>query len=142
MYEDAARQSDQEISCQIRSQEPDENPFPDIPTVLPGELPQGQPDIAREWCTSCGLADAPTWGKFDEAVPCPQCGSWWRWYGRLADRDGTADGPPDDGTCRECFEWRRYPGIQEHFGWAWWRTCQHGCGHEHHRAELWLASPA
>ncbi len=47
--------------------------------------------------------------------------------------------PPDDGTCTECFEWRRYPPGQEHFGFAWWRTC-HGCDHKHHEDEVWLAA--
>jgi hypothetical protein len=46
--------------------------------------------------------------------------------------------PPDDDTCRECYEWRRYPPGQEHFGWAWWRKCGR-CDHEHHKNEVWLA---
>jgi hypothetical protein len=46
---------------------------------------------------------------------------------------------PEDGTCRECFEWRRFPDGQEHFGFAWWRTCGRDCGHEHHKDEEWVA---
>ena len=110
-----------------------------IPVTLEGELPPGTPDTARWWCTSCGLPDAPVAGKFDADPPCPRCGSPWRWHGRLADRDGTAAGPPDDGLCPACYEWRRYGGGQEHFGWAWWRTCASDCGCEHHAGEVWLA---
>jgi hypothetical protein len=112
---------------------------PGIPSVLAGTLPPGEPDIAREWCTSCGLPDAPVTSKFEPDTPCPRCGSTWRWYGRLSDRDGAAAGPPDDGTCLTCYEWRRYPSGQEHFGWAWWRTCAHGCACAHHADEVWLA---
>jgi len=110
-----------------------------VPCELRGELPAGEPDTARSWCTSCGLPDPPGWGKFDDPVPCPRCGSAWRWFGRLADRDGTAAGPPDPGECPECYQWERYSSVQEHFGWAWWRTCDHGCGCEHHKGEVWLA---
>ena len=109
------------------------------PVFLAGNLPAGWRDIPRDWCTSCGLPDAPQSGKWDPPVPCPRCGSTWQWYGRIADRDGTAAYPPDDGTCRECYQWRRYRPGQEHFGWAWWRTCDHGCGCTHHADEVWLA---
>ena len=44
---------------------------------------------------------------------------------------------PDDGTCRKCYEWRRYPPGQEHFGYAWWRTCPDWCECEHHKNEIW-----
>lgn len=47
--------------------------------------------------------------------------------------------PPDDDTCRDCSEWRMYPPGQEHFGFAWWRTCPWTCSHDHHRDETWLA---
>lgn len=104
-----------------------------------GELPAGQPDIPRYWCTECGLPDAPVGQKFDlEPTSCPRCGCPWRWHGRIADRDGTAEGPPD-GACLSCYEWRRYPGGQSHFGWAWWRTCAHDCPCAHHADEVWLA---
>jgi hypothetical protein len=127
------------------------NPYPDIPEVLAGGLPDGAEDVPRTWCTTCGLADAPEPGPFDrEASPaCPRCGSWWRWYGRIADRDGTATSPPT-GECTDCFEWRRYPGGQAHFGWGWWMICrsisayeeeERLCkfGHDHHDGEVWLA---
>lgn len=48
------------------------------------------------------------------------------------------DGPPPSG-CGECYEWRRYPHGQEHFGWHWVRACGHGCEHAHHVDEVWLA---
>jgi hypothetical protein len=112
---------------------------PDIPPTLAGELPPGEPDTARYWCTSCGLPDALAAAGFEAGVSCPRCGSPWRWHGRLSDRDGTAAGPPDDGTCLTCCEWRRYPPGQEHFGWAWWRICGHDCAHPHHADEVWLA---
>jgi len=48
--------------------------------------------------------------------------------------------PPDDGTCRECYEWRRYPEGQRHFGMTWWRVCGQDCGCAHHANELWLAA--
>jgi hypothetical protein len=50
--------------------------------------------------------------------------------------------PPDDGTCRDCYEWRYYPVGQRHFGQAWWRTCEHDgsrCDHPHHLEEVWIA---
>ena len=89
----------------------------------------------------CGLPDAlqPEDRWLGPPVPCPRCGSTWQWYGRIADRDGTATGPPE-GQCLDCYDWCRYPPGQEHFGWAWWCTCGlSGCGHEHHRTEVWLA---
>lgn len=112
----------------------------EIPTVLHGELAPGMEDVPREWCTMCGLPDAPTGSgppDYKPTPPCPRCGSTWRWYGRIADRDGTATGPPDDGECRCCDEWRRYPGRQAHFGWGWWRVST--CDHEHHKKEVWYA---
>lgn len=48
---------------------------------------------------------------------------------------------PDDGTCTECFEWRRYPPGQEHFGFAWFKICGGLCEHEHHDHEVWHAAP-
>lgn len=124
------------------------NPYPDIPQTLACELPEGVEDVPRNWCTTCGLADAPKPQRRGDIMPgCPRCGSWWRWYGRLADRDDTATSPPS-GECLDCFEWRRYPGGQQHFGWGWWLTCfsfgdpeQRGCpyGHAHHDGEVWLA---
>jgi hypothetical protein len=122
-----------------RAAEEAERDWAAIPVVLAGELPAGEPDTARWWCTSCGLPDAPVAGKLNPEAPCPRCGSPWRWHGRLADRDGTAEGPPDGGTCLSCYDWRRYPGGQRHFGWAWWRTCAHGCPCAHHADEVWLA---
>lgn len=119
---------------------------PGIPFVLNGWLPSGEPDVARHWCTSCGLPDPPQkpdW--YGPGLPCPRCGSTWQWYGRIADRDGTAAGPPGDGACRLCCEWRRYPAGQEHFGWGWWMTCSHlglpepRCQHECHIGEVWFA---
>lgn len=47
-------------------------------------------------------------------------------------------GEPGGDLCQECFEWRPYPPGQEHFGWAWWRTCEPGCAHAHHEAEVWI----
>ena len=112
---------------------------PGIPFFLAGNLPEGWPDTPRHWCTSCGLPDPPQQpDKYGPDIPCPRCGSTWQWYGRIADRDGTATGPPD-GQCLSCYEWHRYPSGQEHFGWAWWRTCDHGCGCAHHADEVWLA---
>jgi hypothetical protein len=111
-----------------------------IPVFLAGFLPDGEPDNLRHWCTSCGLPDVPqNPDRYGLGWPCPRCGSGWQWYGRIADRDGTATGPPEDGICHECYQWRRYPSGQEHFGWAWWRTCDHGCGCAHHADEVWLA---
>ena len=48
--------------------------------------------------------------------------------------------PPEPGQCPLCYEWRRYPPGQEHFGFAWWRICQPGCVCAHHDNEVWLAS--
>ncbi|GES08593.1 hypothetical protein Amac_021890 [Acrocarpospora macrocephala] len=45
--------------------------------------------------------------KWTGIPPCPRSGSQWRWYGRIADRDGTAIEPPP-GECADCWEWRRY----------------------------------
>jgi hypothetical protein len=115
--------------------EPD---WPAIPAFLAGELPPGMPDTARDWCTACGLPDVTVAAKFDPDPPCPRCSSPWRWHGRLADRDGTAAGTPD-GMCPVCYEWRRYPPGQEHFGWSWWRTCARDCPCAHHADEVWLA---
>lgn len=48
--------------------------------------------------------------------------------------------PPDDGTCRDCYEWRYFPRIQRHFGQAWWLICDmKTCPHEHHKDEVWMA---
>jgi hypothetical protein len=116
----------------------------DIPTVLAAELPIGEPDIERDWCTTCGLAGAPEApDQFAPVPPCPRCGSTWRWHGRVADRDGTANGPPPAPRgCRTCYEWQRHERGQAHFGWAWWLVCDYfagGCDHEHHKDDLWLA---
>lgn len=116
-----------------------EDDHPAIPSVLAGELPPGVQDTARYWCTSCGLPDERAPYEFGAGASCPRCSSPWRWYGRLADRDGTASAPPDDGTCPACYEWRRYGDGQEHFGWAWRRTCAHDCACAHHADEVWLA---
>ncbi|MBP2704425.1 hypothetical protein JOL79_11430 [Microbispora sp. RL4-1S] len=114
-------------------------PIIGIPQHLPAELPDGAEDTARSWCTSCGLADPPMRAdKWSETPPCPRCGSRWRWWGRIADRDGTATGPPPD-ECLKCYEWRRFPEGQAHFGWGWWRICPHTCGCKHHETEVWLA---
>jgi hypothetical protein len=112
---------------------------PDIPSVLAGTLLPGMPDTARHWCTTCGLPDVHAPYGFEAGMPCPRCASPWRWYGRLADRDGTVTAPPEDGTCLACYDWRRYSGGQEHFGWAWWRTCAWGCACAHHADEVWMA---
>jgi hypothetical protein len=49
--------------------------------------------------------------------------------------------PPDDGTCRECYTWRRYPPGQRHFGYVWFHTCHNpACNHAHHTEEVWMAS--
>lgn len=39
--------------------------------------------------------------------------------------------------CGQCFEWRRYPAGQRHFGLAWWKICSWQCSHEHHADEEW-----
>jgi len=107
------------------------------PAELRGELPPGQPDTARYWCTSCGLPDAPRSAhKHEQDPPCPRCGSRWRWYGRLADRDDTATEPPD-GLCLLCYRWER--SEWDHFGWVWRRACAWSCGCAHHADEVWLA---
>jgi hypothetical protein len=113
--------------------------------LLADPLPAGVPDVPRYWCTMCGLPDAPVAGTL-----CPRCGSeWWRWYGRIADLVAAASGgvaAPPDGECSDCYQWRRYPPGQEHFGWQWWMICDNGrlgygtCQHEHHRDEIWLAA--
>lgn len=125
-------------------------PFPEIPQVLAAELPDGVEDVARFWCTVCGLPDAPERpDQWSRTPPCPACGSMWRWYGRIADRDGTATNPPL-GECWDCFDWRRNPGGQAHFGWTWWMVCRSigaptpegrlcRFGHDHHDGEIWLA---
>jgi hypothetical protein len=46
--------------------------------------------------------------------------------------------PPDDGTCRECYAWRRFPPPQRHFGYVWVLLCG-GCDHAHHQDEVWMA---
>jgi hypothetical protein len=112
-------------------------------------MPPGDPDEPRDWCTICGLPDAPKrpFDKFsaDPPVPCPRCGSTWRWYGRLADLTGTAAAPPAE-KCWDCYQWRQCGGGQEHFGWAWWRICKElssgQCvhGHAHHDDEVWIAA--
>jgi hypothetical protein len=49
--------------------------------------------------------------------------------------------PPDDGICRLCYEWRRYPVGQRHFGFSWWRTCKlDHCSCEHHKTVVWMAT--
>lgn len=118
---------------------------PGIPSVLHAD--PGDPDVVRDWCTDCGLPAAPAGGWCGLSPPCPRCGSEWRWHGRIGDLDGTAAGPPDEGLCADCFGWRRYGPGQEHFGWAWWRTCDSGgwrpgdgCQHGHHKDEVWMAS--
>lgn len=119
---------------------------PSFPTVLAGEPDPGIDDtFPREWCTECGLPDAPVADGYPTGTnpPCPQCGSMWRWYGRLADRDGTATGPPPPATgatptdCSECWTWQRHRPAR--FGWAWFRTCSFDCPHEHHANEVWFA---
>jgi hypothetical protein len=44
-----------------------------------------------------------------------------------------------DDLCLACYEYRRYPDWQQHFGFAWWKTCGWDCTHEHHRDEVWRA---
>ena len=52
--------------------------------------------------------------------------------------------PLEAETCRDCYEWRRYPIGQRHFGFAFWKRCHWDCGHSHHADEMWMAgiSPA
>jgi hypothetical protein len=74
------------------------------------------------------------------------------WYAEMAqrsrmerDRDFVPEAapepvpPPDDGTCRECFEWRYYPDGQRDLGQTWWLVCNLDCDHAHHDGEIWLA---
>jgi hypothetical protein len=124
---------------------------PGIPTVLAAELPPGESDQPRNWCTTCGLANPPMGDHLTPDPPCPRCGSEWRWFGRLADRDGTATEPPVNPDCAVCFGWERWPPGQEHFGWRWTYACRHwepdghggygSCryGHRHHDYEVLLA---
>ena len=47
--------------------------------------------------------------------------------------------PPDDGICRDCYEWR-LDGGSTWFGYRWFKKCgQNECDHGHHFDELWLA---
>ena len=46
---------------------------------------------------------------------------------------------PDDGECHCCDVWRAFTGIQEHFGFGWWRDVNPPCKHEHHAGEMWFA---
>jgi hypothetical protein len=111
-----------------------------IPTYLNAELPAGDADLhPRYWCSWCGLADPPQSDHVMEPrPPCPRCGSEWQWFGRIADRDGTAtDAPLTESGCPTCYEWRRFPGGQKHFGWVWWKLCDWECPHAHHRGEVW-----
>lgn len=58
-----------------------------------------------------------------------------------ADYEWSIEPPDDDDTCRTCYEWRRYPQGQQHFGFAWWRVCDSRlCDHEHHLTEVWMAA--
>jgi hypothetical protein len=45
--------------------------------------------------------------------------------------------------CMWCFEWRRYPKGQRHFGWAAWMRCgflnEKSCDCAHHEHEVWMA---
>jgi hypothetical protein len=98
------------------------------------------PDRATHWCSWCGMPDAPVSDDISAPdPPCPACGSTFRWSGRFTDYLGTATTPPDDGTCTACYQWRRYPTRQEHFGWAWWRICPRDCQCAHHKDEIWIA---
>jgi hypothetical protein len=47
---------------------------------------------------------------------------------------------PTTDLCRVCYEWRRFPPGQRHFGYAWWRVCPHDCPCDHHAGEVWIAS--
>lgn len=109
------------------------------------ELPEGEPDKIRTWCTNCGLPDPPEgppsyYQGREKKLPCPRCGSRWRWSGRVCDADGSATEPPQDVECLKCYEWRPYPQGQKHFGWSFWLThrlarCPYSC--EHHATEMW-----
>ena len=46
---------------------------------------------------------------------------------------------PIDDQCPRCYEWRRFPPGQRHFGFAWWRICSRGCTCGHHKEEMWMA---
>lgn len=41
--------------------------------------------------------------------------------------------------CELCYEWKRYPRGQRHFGYAWFRKCGCGCNCDHHKNEIWMA---
>ena len=48
---------------------------------------------------------------------------------------------PPDAQCGLCYEWRRYPEGQRHFGFAWWRICDSmSCSCAHHTDETWTAT--
>lgn len=50
--------------------------------------------------------------------------------------------PPDDGKCRECYEWRQDPS-RPHLGYSWWGKCEWKyCTHKHHEGEILLGAPA
>lgn len=81
-------------------------------------------------------------------------GNWWSPGGEhLGPRDwsephrlifdpeppATVDQNSGEPLCRDCYEWRPYTSGQAHFGYAWWRTCRHGCDHAHHLGEVWMA---
>jgi hypothetical protein len=47
---------------------------------------------------------------------------------------------PTSEQCLLCYEWRRYPPHQRHFGYSWWLKCSKnstGCDCEHHKHETW-----
>jgi hypothetical protein len=118
------------------------NPLEYPPLVLSAQpLPVGESDIhPRYWCGHCGLPDAPTRTDYydHKGHPCPECGSEWRWFGRLADLRGTATGPaPNPSGCDECVRWGRLD--YDHQGWTWWRICGGDCPHAHHESEVSFA---
>lgn len=48
-------------------------------------------------------------------------------------------GEPITEQCLDCYEWRRYPPNQRHFGYAWWGKCDmKNCKCEHHKTEIWF----
>jgi len=47
---------------------------------------------------------------------------------------------PEDGICRLCYQWRRYPVGQRHFGFTWFRVCSESCVCEHHGSDVWIGS--
>ncbi len=47
--------------------------------------------------------------------------------------------PTKDLPCQICYEWRRFPKGQRHFGYAWWRICSKECTCSHHKEEVWMA---